>query len=100
MYKSAKSAVISIFLIYSLGLNAQKKGETASWKYGIALYTFNNFSFPEQLAFADSAAMKYVEGFSFGKAGVEITLVLGDFRIKLLHSPGRTLICCCKLHSG
>ncbi|SKB81609.1 sugar phosphate isomerase/epimerase family protein [Dyadobacter psychrophilus] len=42
------------------------------WKLGVALYTFNPFSFEGQLAKADSAGLKYVEGFTFAKAGPEL----------------------------
>ena len=42
------------------------------WKLGVALYTFNPFSFEGQLAKADSAGVKYVEGFTFAKAGPEL----------------------------
>jgi len=39
------------------------------WKLGVALYSFHEVSLPGELAKADSAGLKYVEGFSFGKAG-------------------------------
>ncbi|MCF0041188.1 sugar phosphate isomerase/epimerase family protein [Dyadobacter fanqingshengii] len=42
------------------------------WKLGVALYTFNPFTFEGQLAIADSAGLKYVEGFTFAKAGPEL----------------------------
>ncbi len=38
---------------------------------GIALYSFNRFSFVDALEKADSAGAKYVEGFSFHKLGKE-----------------------------
>ena len=41
------------------------------WKLGVALYSFHEVSLPGELAKADSAGLKYVEGFSFGKAGPE-----------------------------
>lgn len=41
----------------------------AEWKLGVELFSFNQFSFPEQLAKADSAGVHYIEAFSFGKAG-------------------------------
>lgn len=72
------TAVLSIVLNcgFSLGLNAQPKAKPASkaveWKLGVALYTFSTMSFPEQLAYADSASLKYVEGFVFAKAGKEL----------------------------
>lgn len=40
-----------------------------TWNLGVALYTFHTFSFPQELAKADSAGLRYVEGFTFGKAG-------------------------------
>lgn len=39
------------------------------WKLGVALYSFHEVSLPGELAKADSAGLKYVEGFSFGNAG-------------------------------
>src|SRR5680860_666742 len=41
----------------------------AGWKMGVALYSFNRFSFAGALEKADSAGVKYVEGFSFHKLG-------------------------------
>lgn len=62
--------------MFSLGLHAQSKTKSTSgaenWKLGVALYTFSTVSFPEQLAYADSASLKYVEGFVFAKAGKEL----------------------------
>lgn len=43
------------------------------WKTGVALYSFNRFPFPETLKKADSARLKYVEGFSFHKLGSEFS---------------------------
>lgn len=48
------------------------KTDPRDWKLGVALYTFNQFPFPEQLAKADSAGLKFVEGYTFGKAGAEL----------------------------
>ena len=45
--------------------------QKAEWKTGVALYSFNRFSFVDALAKADSAGAKYVEGFSFHKLGKE-----------------------------
>ena len=42
------------------------------WKLGVCLYTFSNFSFPDQLSRVDSAGLTYLEGYTFGKAGVEL----------------------------
>ncbi len=88
---------LSLLLFFSLSLNllAQRKSNTdlkiesieavpfdhkattdtnlpQIWKLGVCLYTFSNFSFPDQLSKADSAGLTYVEGYSFGKAGVEL----------------------------
>jgi sugar phosphate isomerase/epimerase len=38
---------------------------TADWKMGVALYSFNIFPFAVSLQKADSAGVRYVEGFSF-----------------------------------
>ena len=45
--------------------------QNAEWKMGIALYSFNQFSFVDALEKADSAGVKYVEGFFFHKLGKE-----------------------------
>jgi sugar phosphate isomerase/epimerase len=41
------------------------------WKMGVALYSFNLFPFSVALQKADSAGLKFVEGFSFHKLGGE-----------------------------
>jgi len=56
----------------NFSLSRQKKDDknaTQNWKLGVALYTFHSFSFDRQLTLADSAGIKYVEGFSFANAG-------------------------------
>ena len=67
---------VVVATLFSLGLHAQSKPKNTSvaknWKLGVALYTFSTVSFPEQLAYADSASLKYVEGFVFAKAGKEL----------------------------
>ncbi len=63
--------IIGFGLLLSINLFAQKL-KNPNWKFGVALYTFSNFSFPDQLAYADSAGLKYLEGFTFGKAGAEL----------------------------
>lgn len=66
---------------FSLTLRAQSNAQApknkpaakkVDWKLGVALYTFSTASFSEQLAYADSASLKYVEGFVFAKAGKEL----------------------------
>lgn len=52
--------------------NTQKiENQQAEWNMGIALYSFNRFSFADALNKADSAGVNYVEGFSFHKLGKE-----------------------------
>ena len=41
------------------------------WQTGIALYSFNRFSFPESLDMSERAGVKYVEGFFFHHLGRE-----------------------------
>lgn len=55
------------------------------WKTGIALFSFHRHPFPTALAMADSAAVKYVEGFSFYKMGG----VFGEQTMGALDAPGR-----------
>lgn len=43
----------------------------AEWNIGVALYSFNRFSFADALDKADSAGVNYVEGFSFHNMGKE-----------------------------
>lgn len=59
------------FLV-STQLYSQSTNRAPKWKLGIALYTFHRFSFAEQLAKADSAHIKFVEGFMFSKTGPEL----------------------------
>lgn len=52
--------------------NSKKVEEqSADWNMGVALYSFNRFSFADALNKADSAGVKYVEGFSFHNMGKE-----------------------------
>jgi len=45
--------------------------KNAEWNIGVALYSFNRFSFADALDKADSAGVNYVEGFSFHNMGKE-----------------------------
>jgi len=45
--------------------------QNAEWNMGVALYSFNRFSFADALDKADSAGVNYVEGFSFHNMGKE-----------------------------
>lgn len=42
------------------------------WKFGVALWTFHTFNFPESLDKVDSAGLKYIEPNTFHKAGPEL----------------------------
>jgi L-ribulose-5-phosphate 3-epimerase len=42
------------------------------WKFGVALWTFHTFNFPESLAKVDSSGLKYIEPNTFHKAGPEL----------------------------
>ena len=44
---------------------AEMAAQPPGWNMGVALYSFNLFSFSEALNKADSAGVKFVEGFSF-----------------------------------
>jgi sugar phosphate isomerase/epimerase len=45
--------------------------KNVDWHMGIALYSFNRFSFADATTKAESAGVNYVEGFSFHKLGKE-----------------------------
>lgn len=72
MKKVVLNSIVCLLFLTSLNIFAQKNSKPNQPKFGIALYTFSNFSFPEQLELADSAGLKYVEGFTFGKAGATL----------------------------
>ncbi|MEO7768250.1 MAG: hypothetical protein ABIS01_12520 [Ferruginibacter sp.] len=42
------------------------------WKFGVALWTFHTFNFPESLDKVDSAGLIYIEPNTFHKAGSEL----------------------------
>lgn len=54
------------------------------WKFGVALWTFHTFNFPEALAKVDSAGLTYIEPNTFHKAGP----VLKDSLILQLSAAG------------
>ncbi len=43
-----------------------------NWKFGVALWTFHTFNFPDALAKVDSAGLTYIEPNTFHKAGPEL----------------------------
>ncbi len=50
-------------------VSADSTGVATDWKTGIALFSFHRHPFTTAIAMADSAEVKYVEGFSFYKLG-------------------------------
>jgi len=51
--------------------SSKVEDQNADWNMGIALYSFNRFSFADAIDKADSAGVNYVEGFSFHNLGKE-----------------------------
>jgi len=49
----------------------KSQDQNTEWNMGVALYSFNRFSFADALDKADSAGVNYVEGFSFHNMGKE-----------------------------
>lgn len=45
---------------------------TKDWKFGVALWTFHTFNFPDALDKVDSAGLTYIEPNTFHKAGPEL----------------------------
>ncbi|MEP7376988.1 MAG: sugar phosphate isomerase/epimerase [Chitinophagaceae bacterium] len=51
---------------------ASSVNPSTDWKFGVALWTFHTFNFPESLDKVDSAGIKYIEPNTFHKAGPEL----------------------------
>jgi hypothetical protein len=62
------SALLTIGILNSF-LRDNTSGKPGKWETGIALYSFNQFSFADALRKAESAGARYVEGFFFHKLG-------------------------------
>ncbi len=62
---TALGAACSNHLNNTSGNSNTVSGTGANWNMGVALYSFNLFPFSTALQKADSAGVKYVEGFSF-----------------------------------
>ena len=61
-----------VFTVFICGSTARNQaGKPLKWKTGVALYSFNRFSFSDALAKADSADARLVEGFFFHQLGSE-----------------------------
>jgi len=78
LFLTSMVLLITVSFIISSAQKSSEKNKmqfsnsTNEWKLGVALYTFHTFSFPEALSKADSAGVKYIEGFTFGKSGPEL----------------------------
>jgi sugar phosphate isomerase/epimerase len=60
---------LSVLLIGFAERSKKAEVQNAKWNMGIALYSFNRFSFADALDKAESAGVNYVEGFSFHNLG-------------------------------
>ena len=52
--------------------SASATNTVSEWKFGIALWTFHTFNFPQALDKVDSAGVAYIEPNTFHKAGPEL----------------------------
>ena len=65
---------LCLFAVSFIGCAQSSKktqDQHAEWNIGVALYSFNRFSFADALDKADSTEVNYVEGFSFHNLGKE-----------------------------
>lgn len=62
---------LAVALIGCSGNSKKNENQNADLQMGVALYSFNRFSFADAIEKADSAGVNYVEGFSFHKLGKE-----------------------------
>ncbi len=63
--------LLAVFLMGCAESSKKAEDQNAEWNMGVALYSFNRFSFADALNKADSAGVNYVEGFSFHNLGKE-----------------------------
>lgn len=63
--------LLSVSLMGCTESSKKAEDQNSEWNIGVALYSFNRFSFADALNKADSAGVNYVEGFSFHKLGKE-----------------------------
>lgn len=63
--------LLAVSLMGCTERSKKAEDQKAEWNMGIALYSFNRFSFADALNKADSAGVNYVEGFSFHNLGKE-----------------------------
>ncbi len=63
---------LCLFAVSFIGFaesSKEAKDQNAKWTMGVALYSFNRFSFADALDKAENAGVNYVEGFSFHNLG-------------------------------
>lgn len=81
-------AVLVTITVFSCFTRENSSAKPLKWQTGVALYSFNRFSFPEALSKADSAGARFVEGFFFHKLGKEFNghsmPNLSDAEIKMM----------------
>jgi len=63
--------ILAVSFIGCAESSKKAQEQNAEWNIGVALYSFNRFSFADALNKADSAGVNYVEGFSFHNMGKE-----------------------------
>jgi sugar phosphate isomerase/epimerase len=63
--------LLAVSLMGCAESSKEAEDQNAEWNMGVALYSFNRFSFADALNKADSAGVNYVEGFSFHNLGKE-----------------------------
>lgn len=68
----------------SSGVSSATVSPAKDWKFGVALWTFHTFNFPESLDKVDSAGLGYIEPNTFHKTGPEFK----DSLIGQLSVPG------------
>jgi sugar phosphate isomerase/epimerase len=90
-----KTLLASLFIAVSItacnsGTNNKESTADTSmnvandWKFGVALWTFHTFNFPDALAKVDSSGLQYIEPNTFHKAGPDFK----DSLILQLSPPG------------
>lgn len=81
MKTACLSLVMIIFVLTACNSNPEPGNKISEqsvvsdpmdWKFGIALWTFHTFNFPESLEKCDSAGLKYIEPNTFHRAGPDL----------------------------
>src|SRR3712207_1803342 len=58
--------------VKSSAATSDSAGTAPNWKFGVALWTFHTFNFPQSLDKVDSAGIKYIEPNTFHNTGPEL----------------------------